>query len=100
METKNGTINILLIQLVQSKAIVLFLVVLVISYFGRINFAWSWISDYLIYGSIYFTMYVFGMALTTAVHERGHIVKLKELGYEVTKFRVHCHFSLRKWGYS
>ncbi|MHA1286602.1 MAG: hypothetical protein ACTSW7_01705 [Candidatus Thorarchaeota archaeon] len=89
MGTEKGTINILLSQLTQSKAIVLFLVVLVISYFGRMTITWSWIFEHLIYGSIYFTFYLFSIALTTAMHERRHIVKLKELGFEATAFRVH-----------
>lgn len=97
MGTEKGTINILLNQLVQSKAIVLFLVVLIISYFGRMNITWSWIFEYLLYGSIYFTFYLFSIALTTAMHERGHIVKLKELGYEVTKFKVHRVGNVSFW---
>ncbi|MGY5873017.1 MAG: hypothetical protein RTV72_12280 [Candidatus Thorarchaeota archaeon] len=88
MGTEKRTINILLIQLAQSKALVLFLVVLVISYFIRINFAWSWIFEYLIYGSIYFTVFLFAIALTTSIHERGHITKLKELGYRAINLKV------------
>ncbi len=97
METEKGTINILLNQLAQSKAIVLFLVILFISYFGRVNISWSWIFEYSFYGSIYFTIYLFAIALTTAMHERGHVVKLKELGYDVTKLRVHRVGNVSFW---
>ncbi|MGY5859425.1 MAG: hypothetical protein RTU63_08640 [Candidatus Thorarchaeota archaeon] len=88
MGTETGTINILLIQLAQSKAVVLFLVVLAISYLSRINFVWYWIFEYLIYGSIYFLVFLFAMALQTALHERGHIKKLRELGFEAVDFEV------------
>lgn len=88
MGTEKGTINILLIQLAQSKAFVLFLVILVISYLSRINFVWSWIFEYLTYGSIYFIVFLFAMALQTAVHEKSHIRKLRDLGYEAANFRA------------
>ena len=86
MGTEKRAINILLIQLNQSKAVVLFLVVFVISYFCEIYSAWSWIFEYLIYGSIYFIVLLFAMAIQTAVHEREHIMKLEQLGYKASNF--------------
>ncbi len=97
MGAEKGTINILLIQLSQSKAVVLFLIVLVISYLGRINYAWSWIFEYLMYGSIYFIVFLLAMALQTAVHERGHIMKLRELGYEAANFKANRIGDVNFW---
>jgi hypothetical protein len=58
METKKGTIVILLDQLVQSKVMILFVTVQFISYFGRMNITWLWVFEYSFYGSLYFIIYL------------------------------------------
>jgi hypothetical protein len=88
MTKESRTVNILYIQLVQSKFLALFVVTFVISLLIRMNFTWSLISNYLFYGSGYFIILLFTMALQNAVHERGHISKLKEYGYEATNFKA------------
>ena len=89
MESEKQTINILLDQLTQSKATALFLVTLSISIIGRMFIAWFWIFEYLFYCSIYFLFFLISIAFITAIHEREHITKLKELGYEAINFKVH-----------
>ena len=97
MDAERRIINILLLQLTQSKAIVLFLITLIISYFGRMLTSWSWIFEYMCFSSVYFIIYLFAFSLTTSLHERRHFVKLKELGYEITNLKVHRVGSISFW---
>ncbi len=45
--------------------------------------------QYLLLASVYFLTFVVGMAITTAIHETGHISKLDELGFIAEKFVAH-----------
>jgi len=89
MQTEKGTVAILLDQLVQSKVMILFLVILLIGYFSQMSINLAWTFDYLFYSSTYFIICLSSIAFTTAIHEKGHIEKLKELGYKPTNFKVH-----------
>ncbi|MCK4279367.1 MAG: hypothetical protein KAW94_02205 [Candidatus Thorarchaeota archaeon] len=45
--------------------------------------------QYLLLASVYFLIFVVGMAITTAIHETGHISKLDELGFAAENFVAH-----------
>ncbi len=81
--------NILYLQVVQSKSLTLFLVIFVIGVIGKTAFTPSWIFDFLFFGSVYFIFYLISTILTNTLHERSHIIKLQELGYRATNFKVH-----------
>ena len=83
------THNILYMQIVQSKSLTVFLLIFTISGVSRTFLASSWIFDFILYGSVYFIIYLLFIALANALHEKGHIKKLQELGYHAMNFQAH-----------
>ena len=45
--------------------------------------------QYMLLASVYFLTFVVSMAITTAIHETGHISKLDELGFAAKSFLAH-----------
>lgn len=89
MTEEIGISNIVYLQAVQSKSLVLLLLVFIISIIGKMNFTPTLTLDILFFGSGYFLFYLLSTILANALHERGHILKLQELGYQAINFKAH-----------
>lgn len=81
--------NIVYLQVIQSKSLAIFLVIFFASVLSKVYFQQSWVFDFLFFSSGYFILYLLFAILANALHERSHIIKIRELGYRALNFKVH-----------